>query len=145
MRTFTETLSKECVPVLQDAVVLRLHRLVAGCDRDKELVQVRTAAGRASLHELQVIRREDGHAEQAQQIARTRERMAIHAHPIPTDDSNLGLQQLFTIQLLHGHAHERCFGTRTNERGVRNTTKRVCRGGPAESLEEAGLALAIGS
>jgi hypothetical protein len=71
--------------------------------------------------------------------------MAIHAHPISTDGSNLGLQKLFTIRLLYGHPHERCFGTRTNECGIRNTTKRVCRRGPAESLEEAGLALAVGA
>jgi len=131
--------------VLQDAVVLRLHRLVARRDCDKEIVQVRTAACWASLHELQVIRREDGHAEQAQQIACTRERMAIHAHAISADSSNLGLQELFTLRFLHGHAYERCFGARTHERGVRNTTERVCRRGPAEGLEEAGLALAVGS
>src|SRR5438874_6979159 len=123
----TETLSQECVPVLQDAVVLRLYRFVTRRDCDKEVVQVRAATGRASLHELQVIRREDGHAEQAQQIARAREWMAIHAHAISTDSSNLGLQELFTIRLLHGHAHKRCFAARTHESGIRNTTKRVCR------------------
>ena len=131
--------------MLQDPVELCAHRLVARRDRDEKIVQVGATARRASLHELQIIGREDGHAEQSQQIARTRDRVAIHTYAIPTGGSNLGLQQLFTIRLLHGHADERCFGTRTHERSVWNTAKRVCRRRPAERLEEAGLALAVGS
>ena len=128
-----DTRAQQRVAVPQHALEVAARGVVAGRETAQQIVEEVAAVGRTALHELQVVGREHGDAQQAREIARAGQAIAVEQHPIGTDGTDGDLEQLPALPLGHLDAEDRLAAAGANERGVGNATKRTGRARPIRS------------
>jgi hypothetical protein len=139
------SVAEQRVALPDHSFVIGSNARVARCGCDQQVVEVVAPAGRAALHEFEIVRREHRHPEEARAVLDARHGLTIDPDAVPTCGSDLGFEQLRPLVVDGFRAHDGRVGAVADERGFGNTAERRAGRGPAHCFEQARLALRVRS
>ena len=140
----SDTLTQQRVALAQHSVVVRPRRLVARRDRHQQLVEVCAPLGRSPLDELEIVRSEDRHPSQLEQVPSPCERMVVEPHAVPPGRPQLRLEQLRPVVIDDLSPQHGQLGARSYQRGVGDSPERAPGDHPTGGFEQRRLPLRVG-
>ncbi len=137
---------------LQQGVALLEHPVVVGAHpchprrtRGDQFVEEPPALARVALDQRQILRREEHRAHDAQHVTRPDLRRSVDAGAVRLAGVELEFDQLAALALADRGPDDGALGAHADQRGVRGDPVAAECGQIADSFDEVGLALAVGS
>jgi len=140
----TAGLLEQGVALAQDAVQFDPQRVVLGRQRHQRVVEEAPSAARAVLDDAQIVRREHGHSDRAEQITDPGQPLSIDQDAAASDRGDLRLDERLPAPVVaNGCPNDRRVGSRPDQ-SLRGGTAKAgeCRQ-IGESFGQVGLALAV--
>ena len=128
----------------QHLLVVGPRGLVAGREHHQEVVEVVATAGGATLHQREVVGREDRDPQQVEPIAGPGQGVPVDEDPVAARDPQLGVEALAAPGVVDRGPHDGVVTAVAHQRDVAHPAERPSERHPGHRLQQRRLAGAVG-